>query len=120
MKQKTRVSQGLARVSCTSLDGVKHYIGGEGGIRTHGRLTPTPDFESGTFDHSATSPWVRILPAMPINQAECSHVQACAFIICPVCVAGYPLTRRMHTCRYIQETTQETVAGGIGGYRGAR
>ena len=31
-------------------------IGGEGGIRTHGRLAPTPDFESGTFDHSATSP----------------------------------------------------------------
>ncbi len=30
--------------------------GGEGGIRTLGRLTPTPDFESGTFDHSATSP----------------------------------------------------------------
>ena len=32
------------------------YGGGEGGIRTHGRLAPTPDFESGTFDHSATSP----------------------------------------------------------------
>ena len=32
------------------------HDGGEGGIRTHGRLTPTPDFESGTFDHSATSP----------------------------------------------------------------
>ena len=31
-------------------------FGGEGGIRTHGRLAPTPDFESGTFDHSATSP----------------------------------------------------------------
>ena len=30
--------------------------GGEGGIRTLGRVTPTPDFESGTFDHSATSP----------------------------------------------------------------
>src|SRR6185437_5653135 len=30
--------------------------GGEGGIRTHGTLTRTPDFESGTFDHSATSP----------------------------------------------------------------
>ena len=30
--------------------------GGEGGIRTRGRLSPTPDFESGTFDHSATSP----------------------------------------------------------------
>ena len=32
------------------------YLGGEGGIRTHGELAPTPDFESGTFDHSATSP----------------------------------------------------------------
>ena len=31
-------------------------IGGEGGIRTHGGFAPTPDFESGTFDHSATSP----------------------------------------------------------------
>ena len=35
--------------------------GGEGGIRTHGRLAPTPDFESGTFDHSATSPAARIV-----------------------------------------------------------
>ncbi len=31
-------------------------FGGEGGIRTLGRFDPTPDFESGTFDHSATSP----------------------------------------------------------------
>ena len=31
-------------------------IGGEGGIRTHGTFDSTPDFESGTFDHSATSP----------------------------------------------------------------
>ena len=30
--------------------------GGEGGIRTHGRVAPTLDFESSTFDHSATSP----------------------------------------------------------------
>ena len=30
--------------------------GGEGGIRTHGTLAGTPDFESGTIDHSATSP----------------------------------------------------------------
>ena len=32
------------------------FSGGEGGIRTHGNLTATPDFESGAFDHSATSP----------------------------------------------------------------
>jgi hypothetical protein len=31
-------------------------LGGEGGIRTHGTVARTPDFESGTFDHSATSP----------------------------------------------------------------
>ena len=30
--------------------------GGEGGIRTPGTLTRTPDFESGTFNRSATSP----------------------------------------------------------------
>ena len=30
--------------------------GGEGGIRTHGGVAPTPHFECGTFDHSATSP----------------------------------------------------------------
>ena len=35
---------------------VKGLSGGEGGIRTHGGFAPTPDFESGTFDHSATSP----------------------------------------------------------------
>ncbi len=30
--------------------------GGEGGIRTPGGVTPTSDFESGAFNHSATSP----------------------------------------------------------------
>ncbi len=31
-------------------------VGGEGGIRTHGRLAPSPHFECGPFDHSGTSP----------------------------------------------------------------
>jgi hypothetical protein len=35
----------------------RFYFGGEGGIRTHGSVNATPDFESGTFDHSATSPY---------------------------------------------------------------
>ena len=30
--------------------------GGEGGIRTHGRLAPTPVFKTGALNHSATSP----------------------------------------------------------------
>jgi hypothetical protein len=33
--------------------------GGEGGIRTPGRLAPTRDFQSRTIDHSVTSPEVR-------------------------------------------------------------
>src|SRR5215831_9841705 len=37
------------------------YFGGEGGIRTLGARKRTPDFESGTIDHSATSPGARIL-----------------------------------------------------------
>ena len=36
------------------------YLGGEGGIRTLGDVATTPDFESGTFDHSATSPQRRL------------------------------------------------------------
>ena len=30
--------------------------GGRGGIRTHVGVSPKPDFESGTFNHSATLP----------------------------------------------------------------
>ena len=37
----------------------KGIYGGEIGIRTLGGVTPTPDFESGAFDHSAISPNVR-------------------------------------------------------------
>ena len=40
----------------TKKNPLKGAFGGEGGIRTHGGFAPTPDFESGTFDHSATSP----------------------------------------------------------------
>ena len=32
------------------------HIGGEGGIQTPGAVTRTPDFESGTFGRSVTSP----------------------------------------------------------------
>lgn len=31
-------------------------LGGERGIRTHGTLAGTPDFESGSFGHSDSSP----------------------------------------------------------------
>ena len=34
---------------------VKAY-GGGGGIRTHGRLSPTSVFKTGAFNHSATPP----------------------------------------------------------------
>jgi hypothetical protein len=55
-------------------------FGGEGGIRTHGGLAPTPDFESGTFDHSATSPirfyaaWLLSKSAIVAEQAMYSFI----------------------------------------------
>jgi hypothetical protein len=36
----------------------QNQTGGRGGIRTHGSLATTPDFESGAFNHSATLPTV--------------------------------------------------------------
>src|SRR6266567_2719650 len=33
--------------------------GGEGGIRTPGRVSPTPVFKTGAINHSATSPWLQ-------------------------------------------------------------
>ena len=36
-------------------------IGGGGGIRTHGRLSPTSVFKTGAFDHSATPPTATLL-----------------------------------------------------------
>src|SRR6218665_3604634 len=44
--------------------------GREGGIRTHGNVATTPDFESGTFDRSATSPGAR---AQARNYSHDSH-----------------------------------------------
>ena len=37
--------------------------GGRGGIRTHVRIAPKPDFESGAFNHSATLPFDSIAAA---------------------------------------------------------
>ena len=44
---------------CFETNELLQVVGGEGGIRTHGNIATTPDFESGTFDHSATSPQCR-------------------------------------------------------------
>ena len=34
--------------------------GGRGGSRTHGKVAPTSDFESGALNHSATLPYVEV------------------------------------------------------------
>ena len=47
---------------------------GEGEIRTPEELAPLPLFESGAFDHSATSPGVRIVMnryTLEIGRASC-------------------------------------------------
>ena len=49
------------------------YLGGEGGIRTLGDVATTPDFESGTFDHSATSPQRRLADDYSANFLRYIH-----------------------------------------------
>ena len=49
--------------------------GGEGGIRTHGTASRTPDFKSGALDHSATSPKI-VIPAKAGTQRLCTSTSA--------------------------------------------
>ena len=56
LSHKNGLLNGLRKQKSARKAHVFWVSGGEGGIRTHGELAPTPDFESGTFDHSATSP----------------------------------------------------------------
>jgi hypothetical protein len=44
--------------------------GGRGGIRTHVRIAPKPDFESGAFNHSATLPAVAEMIVIPVRSAN--------------------------------------------------
>ena len=50
----TSPRSGQARIASASLRQLG--LGGESGIRTRGGRESTPDFESGTFGHSVTSP----------------------------------------------------------------
>jgi hypothetical protein len=45
-----------------------YWYGGEGGIRTHGRVTPTAVFETARFGRSRTSPFL-IVPEGPAGGA---------------------------------------------------
>ena len=44
--------------------------GGESGIRTHGTLSGTPDFESGTIGHSDISPPRKLSKTNPLVKAN--------------------------------------------------
>jgi hypothetical protein len=72
-------------------------IGGEGGIRTHGTLARTLDFESSTFGHSVTSPgWV--VPGLASRAAVCDTVRGTRHGTIAGFVNQYPVTieRRRH------------------------
>jgi hypothetical protein len=43
-----------------AIDGELAVYGGRGGIRTHGTVTRTPDFESGAFDQLSHPSFVRL------------------------------------------------------------
>src|SRR5579875_2574459 len=50
------VVQALAFFSAPHLAWISRH-GGRGGIRTHGRLSPTAVFKTAALNHSATRPW---------------------------------------------------------------
>ena len=66
-------------------------FGGEGGIRTLGAVSHTPLFESGTINHSATSPYARIVtdwqaifsPSNPAPNVLNSPLLRCVFAAKP-------------------------------------
>ena len=49
-------AQDYVTVLCPLNRGLVRLDGGWGGIRTHGRLAPTPVFKTGALNHSATHP----------------------------------------------------------------
>ena len=51
-----KIQPQFARGVMTSGQFDARTVGGRGGIRTHVRIAPKPDFESGAFNHSATLP----------------------------------------------------------------
>ena len=65
--QKPKMSTNFPKTGLTIHLGAQCSIvelwanGGRGGIRTHGWVTPSPDFESGAFNHSATLPFALLL-----------------------------------------------------------
>ena len=81
-------------ISCGSPENRGKEIGGRGGIRTHGWITPSPDFESGAFNHSATLPqhWLaspalagKRLDSFPLrNPTACPATPEPAFVF-PKC-----------------------------------
>ncbi len=60
MDQKLRVTPPFSPLCQSAKKGKKHkkinHNGGEGGIRTHGRVSPTAVFKTAALNHSATSP----------------------------------------------------------------
>ena len=54
--------------------------GGRGGIRTHVRIAPKPDFESGAFNHSATLP----LDNQSLANIETDPISHCTLLLYPL------------------------------------
>ena len=106
-------------------------FGGEGGIRTLGGVAPTPDFESGTFDHSATSPrnpeFYRTQWAFPVvsfaprpNSTSCRVVIAYAWVRknslmkhAVVITTAFSLLTLLSGCASITQGTTQNLAFSI-------
>src|ERR1039458_7014782 len=82
------VVKAFAQAHLTVINGPEHREspaknGGRGGIRTHVRVAPKPDFESGAFNHSATLPLRdKLPPNPPARQADLARGEWHELAVC--------------------------------------
>ena len=99
---------GTTSVSCCFY----FYIGGEGGIRTPGRLAPSTDFESAPFGHSGTSPWRRIIqsgglpPSSPDADSPAGEGRSLRLVPLPV-LGAEPGLRQLRAGRWASASGTE-------------
>src|SRR2546425_1690839 len=83
---------------------------GEGGIRTHGGVTPTPVFETGLFNRSSTSPRVQIVRVSDRQPQPCFTARSIFAI-----VQGQRTPVRLGNL-----TAQNKTDAGAAGFRGEK
>src|ERR1700675_4599209 len=81
----------------------KMKVGGEGGIRTHGRISPTHAFQACALNRSDTSPHARRATNL-INLAESSRLRTDGHPHCPRTPSPRAPNRKL-SCDFFRRTS---------------